>query len=1111
MRGNPAALLYNESSNPSPLTVDSVVREALLLRFVRLLCFAVLVVAVARAQDSTTGALRGRVIDPGGTAIADAAIILENTHTSRAVNASPDGSFFIPQLPPASYTARITAPGWGTLQIADVVIVLGETREISARLPLLSVSATVNVYAEDLPTSMADTSSSPLQQTIVPREMKELPLDGRRWQDFALLTPNVTGADALSNEISFRGIAAMQNTYELDGFNDTQRFRATPRGGTHALRVPQSAVREFRIQAANASATYGFAAGGSITAVTYAGDRRRAGSAFLQSRSNLFAAVDPSAIYTRYNNGLPTVGYAKPQDLRLQWGATSGGPILLRRGLFYHLSYEQQRRNFPAISSPASAQFYKLSATQAALLQTRGVTLAQIRSALAYIDSLSGQVDRHDDELSLLSRMDWQPALSHQLTLAWSHMQRNAPAGLRPQTVVARGASSFGNDHIVTDAVNLRWTQTASAAWMHQFGIGFSRDFECQQAQSPLAQEPHTGPNGFSPQVSIGSDFTFGKPATLNRRRYPDERRAQIFDTLTWSHHASLLQIGVSASAVDERISSLQNEEGTYIYANSTASGRAGALVDWITDYTFSSSAYPNGACPSIYAVNHYFCFRSFTQSFGGTSTGFRTAEFAAFVQNRWQATPSLTIDAGIRYELPHFPAAQHPNTTLNALFGDEASTDYMPRDANNIAPQAAIAWSPGEHKTVIRLSYGLTYGRVPGATLWSALTRTALPETVKSVHLTPQTILSSACASSGSNFGYPSTYICTPSSTTLRTTSAVLFANNFQLPSVQQARLSIEHQVGAYLLSATYLNSAARQLPNSTDLNIAPASQTSAFRIVRNDNRGETGVRNGDSFVIPLYTARINYNYGPVTAILSNASASHNSVTLAARRGMRRGLSLRGSWTYGKTLDFGQNHSALPRTIGQLDPFDVRYDHAVSELDRRHRVIFSSMIEPTLHGDGTLRAFTNDWTLAMIFTASSGRPYSYLITGGTSLSGGGYSVNGSGGLRYLPTVGRNTLRLPWSELLNLHLSKRIPLNEHLRTRIYADIFNVLNANNPTRVQQRAFLVGDQTAGITPLVFQDAATVTAEGLTTQPFGTRLGSGTLLARQREFQFGMRVEW
>ena len=127
-------------------------------------------------------------------------------------------------------------------------------------------------------------------------------------------------------------------------------------------------------------------------------------------------------------------------------------------------------------------------------------------------------------------------------------------------------------------------------------------------------------------------------------------------------------------------------------------------------------------------------------------------------------------------------------------------------------------------------------------------------------------------------------------------------------------------------------------------------------------------------------------------------------------------------------------------------------------------------------------------WSLAGIFTEASGRGYSYDVFGGTRLTGGRESINGSGGSTVLPTVGRNTLRLPDSMNLDLRLSRSFRLGETLRLRGALEAFNVTNHVNYSGVTQRAFLVGPPlplsgTTGpvVTPLVFQDAATVATEG------------------------------
>jgi hypothetical protein len=271
-------------------------------------------------------------------------------------------------------------------------------------------------------------------------------------------------------------------------------------------------------------------------------------------------------------------------------------------------------------------------------------------------------------------------------------------------------------------------------------------------------------------------------------------------------------------------------------------------------------------------------------------------------------------------------------------------------------------------------------------------------------------------------------------------------------------------------------------------------------------------GVRDGETFVLPVYTARMNNNFGPVTAVTSNVSASYNALALEARRRSRRGLEFRAAWTWSKAIDDGQSAGTVPGTNAQLDPFTVRYDRGLSRLNVPHKLVLSAVWEPQLKTDERwLAGAANGWSVSGIFYETSGRPYSYEIFGGTRLSGGRESINGAGGAVYLPTVGRNTLRLPETSRLDLRVARTLRVTEHLRARGVVEAFNLFNRVNYTGAQQRAFLVGTPAAGVTPLIYQDAAAIAAEGLNVRPFGTYTDAGTSLARERQLQLGLRLEF
>jgi len=184
----------------------------------------------------------------------------------------------------------------------------------------------------------------------------------------------------------------------------------------------------------------------------------------------------------------------------------------------------------------------------------------------------------------------------------------------------------------------------------------------------------------------------------------------------------------------------------------------------------------------------------------------------------------------------------------------------------------------------------------------------------------------------------------------------------------------------------------------------------------------------------------------------------------------------------------------------------------------------FLARVRPTRRGATltrleALRLVLDGWRVSAIGTASSGAPYSYKIFGGTYLKGGRETINGSGGATYLPTIGRNTLRLAPRGKVDLRLGREVNLGRGMHLNAFAEAFNLFNAENISSVETRAFQVGTATtignstaSGPTPLVFQDAAAIATEGLTTEvPFGTPSSSTTGISRERQLELGMRLQF
>ncbi|WP_260735923.1 TonB-dependent receptor [Tunturiibacter lichenicola] len=1113
-------------------------------------CAAAIVGVRAQGQTSVDGAVSGFVIDASGAALVGAVVQVQNLATGLATNAVTEarGEFVVAHLSAGEYRVIVDYERFANLTLDPVVVEVGGMTSVEARLKIGGVASSVSVTATPNPpatVSIDEVASTATASVITQDEIDLIPVNGRRWQTFALLTPTANADPESDGLLSFRGVASTQNSSRIDGGDDDQSYGAVPRGtgaenaseiedaaetgsygrvsagsvdggggyGRHAgaaYTFSQEAVREFRVSGQNYSALYGHAAGGIITTVSKSGTNKIHGTGFYLVRSSALGATNPFSIETNYVDGVTTSEAVKPHDLRQQFGGSVGGPAIKDK-LFYFYAYDQQRRSFPAISTPADPNFYALTPTQTALLGNRGVTATKVNAALNYLDSLTGTVPRRQDQTINFGKMDWQAAERHRVSVQYDRARSSAPSGVRTSPVVDLGTASMGSSYVRVDSLLGRWMWRASPKLSHELRIQYGRDLQFEQAPPPLPQEPAVSVGGFAPEIAIGPDgFTFGTSTSLGRTAYPDENKIQFADLLTWVHGRHQLQLGADLSLVHDNIVGLSNIQGAFHYDSGTTSGHAGGLVDWITDYTFNVNAYPNGGCPSITAAVHDFCFRSFTQSFGQQSVTFNTQEWAGFLQDDWRVRQGLTVNVGLRYEYELSPLPQQPNLTLDEAFGQTGATSVFPEDRNNFGPRAGVSWEPfGSGKGVVRIGYGLFYGRLPGATIRSALINTALPSSSTSVLILPTTVTNCPQVAN-QGFGYACAYVTTPPAAVAKTTSAMVFDRRFRLPAVQQGSFTLEREIaGGTVASATYLLNLDRQLPNSVDINIAPSTTNKLFQL--QGGTGTVGVRDGETFVVPFYGQRINSNFGPVTDIVSNANATYNALTLEARRRSRGGLEFRASWTWAKAIDFGQN-GATPRTNAQFDPFNVRYDKGLSALNFPHKVVASAVWAPAFPMEQHwLRTVANGWSVAPIFTETSGKPYSLDIFGGTRLAGGHETINGSGGAVYLPTVGRNTLRLPDTGRVDLRLARAVWASERVKLRGVVEVFNLTNRVNYSAIMQRAYLAGTETDGVTPLVFQNAATVAAEGLNVQPFGTFTAASTGQSPERQVQLGLRVEF
>ncbi len=947
-------------------------------------------------------------------------------------------------------------------------------------------------------------------------------------------------AGEASTGMSYGGFAAQLNEVTLDGLSAQQSFRAGPRGAAaDGPRRPSiyalGGIQSFHLMGQGTgpndrnglqgfSAQHG-GAGGSLEALTRAGSETLHGSVLLLSQESAFAATNPYSIATTYRDGAVTSAYVKPTGVMNQISAFVGLPLAWRRmssGMRNRVilagSLDAQLHEDKIVSSPASVHFFSLTAEQVGLLATRGVSAAATNAALNYLGSLTGTTNRSAYRIAGLLRADVVLSKRDRLIVGYAANYADAPAGAAlgqaSDAVVARGTGSLGDSLLNVEAGSGHWLHAFSKHWDNEVRGQVAHDLEYESPHAPLPQEPAIGPGGYAPQVSIAPlGFAYGTPANLGRLAYPDEQRVEVADTMRLRVGRNALTLGGDWSRVHDRIASVTAAEGAFLYDSGTVSGHDGGLVDWITDYTFNVNSAQRGGCPAIHAASHTFCFHAYTQGFGAAATEFETHEVAGFVENTLRARKDLLLTMGVRYDYTLLPLPQQPNTVLDAglaASGVTAATSRFPEDRNNFGPRVAALWSPGWMRgTTVQAGYGVYFGRVPGATVRAALSDTGLPSSTEQIRITPAT--ETPCPQVTSfvqGFGYPCAFTGTAPAVVAQTTSVDMFAKNFRSPMVQRGSLTLEREISqGLMLRAGYAMAAARQLAASTDVNIAPSTGSVQYVL-------QGGPRSGEAFVVPLYSQRLVPQYGVVTEIESNANAYYSAGTLAAVWRWKGGVSARGSYTFSRAIDTGPQQSATPSVNTQFDPFHNGYDKGLSNLQFPQRFAGSLVYQTHwTRGPESLRRGLSGWRVAAVGTAGSGAPYSYKIFGGTRLSGGHETINGSGGATYLPTVGRNTLRLTPRGKLDLRVGREFAAGPRVKVHVFAEAFNLLNERNIASVETRAYLLGTpaQTGAATPLAFQDMAAIASEGLTTPAFGTANSSTTGTSRERRVQFGVRAQF
>ena len=1138
-------MLYN---NRKSATFAHLAHSSILVALSIVFAIAATLGSSALAQSATTGAIGGTISDSGGALLPATTVTVKSVETGqiRSVKSNASGEYIVPLLEPGTYTATFVADGFETHRENSIIVTVGSTATASPSLKVGSVSSTVDV-TNDAP--LMHTQDDAISTTIDKNAIDNLPINGRRWSNFALLTPGVVANADGFGLLSFRGVSYLLNNSTVDGADNNQAYFSEERGRTRAsYSVSQVAVQEFQVNSSNYSAEYGRAAGGVINTVTRSGGNQFHGELFFYDRDNVLGAENPyTTLTTQVAGSSNYVTYPyKPKDWRKQWGFGAGGP-LLRNKLFWFYSYDQSQRNFPGTArasdptdtfSPAdqvlpagltcSSKGLSTGDQGACGVATAfGVTYqagaSYYQQGLGVIASFLGTVPRHSDQVLNFPKLDWQINDANRLTLQYNRLRYSSPAGVQTQVSNFYGRSSFGNDFVKEDFGILRLTTLLSSNMINSLLFQYGRDFEYESSQAPTPNEQPlstTIPDdplapSAPPAVQIGYEFDgtgfdIGRVYFLERRALPNERRMQGEDMVTWSHGKHTTKAGIEINRVFDFVDNLYEEGGSYSYDYSW---------DFIADYLNATT----GAGGSGYKPAYY----SFSQGFGNPRLELATTDYAGFAMDDWRLTPRLTVSLGLRYEYEYIPSNPLPNTngTVGTGGGGIPQTIGRPDDRNNVGPRIGFSYDVyGDGNTMLRGGYGMYYGRVINSNIiqtdllsGGAGSQVALNANGSNNCLPFPQIFASAVKYQAACGNYSST--------------VAYLDKHLQNPQVHEVDLALEQSLGwNTVLSISYMGSFGREMAAAVDQNVIPAlaANNRTFEVLNNTVQPtpayityphggkappllanslhtytdyQTATTTGPQLPFP--------NYYHVLDFKSEVNSSYNALAVQLNHRYTDNFSLLTSYTWAHALDYNPYLSTgFGSSSELLDPLNPAAEHANSTLNMPHRFIAAATYRTNISRlNGWEKESFNGWGIAPIVQMQSGLPYSAGLTG--SISGSLYGgVLGAGGTSRVPDLGRNIFTMPRTATVDLRLSKSFYLNrgsEKYRFEILGEAFNLLNHQNITSVNTTAYCIsstvptGVPTTGVACQQVQSAPAsvsgVTDYLIANPLFGTNLNSNS----------------
>ena len=1042
--------------------------------------------ATVRAQFQTATIL-GTATDTSGAALVGAKVTATNTGTniSQSTVADAAGRYRIPDLPVGNYNVQASQSGFQTVVHSDITLTVGANLVIDFSLPIGQVTQTVNVEGE---VSRVETQTATVSSLVTSRQMSQLPLNGRNYEQLLSLAPGVqtikqayitggggggisSGFYGPSDTYSVAGSRPVGQVFLLDN-QDLQGYWEKGAGSSvtgNSLGV--EAIQEFQLLTNTYSAQFG-GTGAAMNAVSKSGTNSLHGSAYEYFRNSALDARD-------FFDG-PKI----PPFRRNQFGGSAGGPVRKDKAFFF-VNYEGLRSALgvtgnqfvpDALSRTGSVPCNTVAGQTPATCSSGSRLTVPVKSAVigpylnlyptpapgaveqivgagpfkgypsgnALFKSISSQPT---SENYILGRLDY--TLGSKDSIFGRYISDTAYMLLPvPFSNLADWPARFnGGDQFFT----VEEKHLVSATAINELRFSFSRTNE--RSDQVFLSDPATDPlqyylgalfNGqpaYTPGdredgniIVSGGTSNIGPGATA--RWHLIENKFTGGDDYFWTHGAHSLKVGVSITRIQDNIA-VGREGGIFIFGSLPAFLNA-------TPIQFQGEVNPHP---------------------GFTRTRYsRATEIFPYVQDDWKLKSNLTLNIGLRYDYETNPiCVAQP---CNAIVDPPSSTGFtlvqhvvgQNPDTRNFDPRIGLAWDPfSDHRTSVRAGFGVFHEPLAARTYLNAYSQNPPSQTV-------------VLAGPPAVGLFPKPASCTPQPGCLNPPFGTIYQIDYRshkAPYEMQYNLTIQRDLGHNTVASLgYVGAQGVHLYNQRNLNSPTVVNAAGVPV------SQSCTSPSCFFKGPLP----NPNFLGLDSTAPTSHSTYNGLIASLTRQISRNLQGQVSYTYSRCIDDGSASSGLEQaSVEVLDAYNQRFDRAACIFNTTHSLRVNALYNLPFQGN----RLVSGWQIAEILSTATGYPIN--VTNGllpqVSNTGGITSdrpnfvagcdrYSGQGQLSgpfvqwfnpscYTPqtfgtlgNVGRNSLIGPGLLDLDFSVIKETRVTERLNAEFRAEFFNILNHTN---------------------------------------------------------------